>query len=163
MRLLLLLQLNSYERKLNKGAIYEQLHVTDKSGGAYFSFFGDVYHCTYFNLLLSKIWRTRQAEKFWSCYSFVFYLLCAYYLVILPLPEVSTVAQMTGPRYELHLFQSWHNFMNQTVLQLNNPSTYLPAMRQSVFLEPVFNIFLLFHLAYIVVIILNFHFGKLFW
>jgi glycopeptide antibiotics resistance protein len=77
-------------------------------------------------------------------YSFVFYLLCAYYLVILPLPEVSTVAQMTGPRYELHLFQSWHNFMNQTVLQLNNPSTYLPAMRQSVFLEPVFNIFLLF-------------------
>ncbi|MDB1724821.1 hypothetical protein PMV48_13655, partial [Enterococcus avium] len=29
MRLLLLLQLNSYERKLNKGAIYEQLHVTD--------------------------------------------------------------------------------------------------------------------------------------
>lgn len=77
-------------------------------------------------------------------YSFVFYLLCAYYLVILPLPSISSVAQMTGPRYELHLFQSWHNFMNQTVLQLNNPSTYLAAMKQSVFLEPVFNIFLLF-------------------
>lgn len=77
-------------------------------------------------------------------YSFVFYLLCAYYLVILPLPSIGSVAQMTGPRYELHLFQSWHNFMNQTVLQLNNPSTYLAAMKQSVFLEPVFNIFLLF-------------------
>lgn len=77
-------------------------------------------------------------------YSFVFYLLSAYYLVILPLPSIDAVAQMTGPRYELHLFQSWHNFMNQTVLQLNNPSTYLPAMKQSVFLEPVFNIFLLF-------------------
>lgn len=77
-------------------------------------------------------------------YSFVFYLLCAYYLVILPLPSISVVAQMTGPRYELHLFQSWENFINQTVLQLNNPSTYLPAMKQSVFLEPVFNIFLLF-------------------
>lgn len=77
-------------------------------------------------------------------YSFVFYLLCAYYLVILPLPDISAVAKMTGPRYELHLFQSWHNFMNQTVLQLNNPSTYLPAIKQSVFLEPVFNIFLLF-------------------
>lgn len=77
-------------------------------------------------------------------YSFVFYLLCAYYLVILPLPSISSVAQMTGPRYELHLFQSWHNFMNQTVLQLNNPSTYLAAMKQSVFLEPVFNIFLFF-------------------
>ncbi|MDU5511367.1 VanZ family protein [Enterococcus gilvus] len=77
-------------------------------------------------------------------YSFVFYLLSAYYLVILPLPSIDTVAQMTGPRYELHLFQSWHNFMNQTVLQINQPSTYLPAMKQSVFLEPVFNIILLF-------------------
>jgi glycopeptide antibiotics resistance protein/uncharacterized RDD family membrane protein YckC len=77
-------------------------------------------------------------------YSFVFYLLSAYYLVILPLPSIDTVAQMTGPRYELHLFQSWYNFMNQTVLQINQPSTYLPAMKQSVFLEPVFNIILLF-------------------
>ncbi|MGH1831818.1 VanZ family protein [Enterococcus gilvus] len=77
-------------------------------------------------------------------YSFVFYLLSAYYLVILPLPSIDTVAQMTGQRYELHLFQSWHNFMNQTVLQINQPSTYLPAMKQSVFLEPVFNIILLF-------------------
>ncbi|MBU5364759.1 VanZ family protein [Enterococcus devriesei] len=77
-------------------------------------------------------------------YSFVFYLLCAYYLVILPLPSISAVAQLTSPRYELHLFQSWHNFINQTVLQLNHPSTYLPAMKQSVFLEPIFNIFLLF-------------------
>lgn len=77
-------------------------------------------------------------------YSFVFYLLCAYYLVILPLPSISTVTQMTGPRYELQLFQSWHNFIKQTVLQFDTPSTYLPAMKQSVFLEPVFNIFLLF-------------------
>ncbi|WP_407855783.1 VanZ family protein [Enterococcus hailinensis] len=80
-------------------------------------------------------------------YSFVFYLLCIYYLVILPLPSIDTVAQMTGPRYELHLFQSWYNFLNQTVLQVSNPSTYLPAMKQSVFLEPIFNIALLFPLG----------------
>lgn len=80
-------------------------------------------------------------------YSLVFYLLCAYYLVILPLPDIQTVAQLTGPRYELHLFNSLHNFLNQTVLQWNNPSTYLSAMKQSVFLEPVFNIFLLFPLG----------------
>ena len=35
-------------------------------------------------------------------YSFVFYLLCAYFLVILPLPAKETVAQMTGPKMELH-------------------------------------------------------------
>lgn len=77
-------------------------------------------------------------------YSFVFYLLCAYYLVILPLPSISEVAQLTGSRYELELFRSWQQFIDQTVLQLSDPRTYLPAMKQSVFLEPVFNIFLLF-------------------
>lgn len=76
-------------------------------------------------------------------YSFVFYLLCAYFLVILPLPARETVAQMTGPKMELELFASWHHFWNQTVLNIHDPSTYLAAMKQSVFLEPVFNILLL--------------------
>ncbi len=77
-------------------------------------------------------------------YSFVFYLLCTYFLVILPLPSIQSVAELTTPRYNLHLFQSWENFASQTVLRLNDPSTYFPAMRQGVFLEPVFNILLLF-------------------
>lgn len=77
-------------------------------------------------------------------YSFVFYLLCAYFLVILPLPPKEVVAQMTGPKIEWHLFASWENFRRNTVLVLSEPSTYLPAMRQSVFLEPVFNVLLLF-------------------
>ncbi|MGG5306728.1 VanZ/RDD domain-containing protein [Enterococcus pernyi] len=76
-------------------------------------------------------------------YSFVFYLLCAYFLVILPLPTKEAVAKMTGPKMELHLFASWENFRANTVLVLSDPSTYLPAMRQSVFLEPLFNVFLL--------------------
>lgn len=76
-------------------------------------------------------------------YSFVFYLLCAYFLVILPLPTKEAVAQMTGPKMELHLFATWEHFRQNTVLVLSNPSTYLPAMRQSVFLEPVFNLLLI--------------------
>lgn len=76
-------------------------------------------------------------------YSFVFYLLCAYFLVILPLPTKEAVAQMTGPKIELHLFATWEHFRQNTVLVLSNPSTYLPAMRQSVFLEPVFNLLLI--------------------
>lgn len=76
-------------------------------------------------------------------YSFVFYLLCAYFLIILPLPSKEAVAQMTGPKMELHLFASWVHFRENTVLVLSDPSTYLPAMRQSVFLEPVFNVLLL--------------------
>ncbi|MGM0212743.1 hypothetical protein IGI42_000256 [Enterococcus sp. AZ109] len=80
-------------------------------------------------------------------YSFVFYLLCAYFLVILPLPSIQEVASMTGPKYNLQLFQSWQNFANQTVLRLDDPATYFPAMRQGVFLEPVFNLLLLFPLG----------------
>lgn len=76
-------------------------------------------------------------------YSFVFYLLCAYFLVILPLPTKEAVAQMTGPKIELHLFATWEHFRQNTVLVLSDPSTYLPAMRQSVFLEPVFNLLLI--------------------
>ncbi|GCF93671.1 teicoplanin resistance protein VanZ [Enterococcus florum] len=77
-------------------------------------------------------------------YSFVFYLISAYFLVILPLPSINEVAEMTGPTYQLHLGESLQNFLSQTVLRINQPDTYLPALRQSVFLEPVFNIFLVF-------------------
>lgn len=76
-------------------------------------------------------------------YSFVFYLLCAYFLVILPLSTKEAVEQMTGPKMELHLFATWEHFRQNTVLVLSDPSTYLPAMRQSVFLEPVFNLLLI--------------------
>ena len=34
-------------------------------------------------------------------YSFILYLLCCYFLVILPLPSMEYVAQMTGPRAQL--------------------------------------------------------------
>lgn len=73
-------------------------------------------------------------------YSFIFYLLCAYYLVILPLPTIQADQQLTGPTMQLRLFQSSIDFFNQTVLRLNQPSTYLPALKQMVFLEPIFNI-----------------------
>ncbi len=75
-------------------------------------------------------------------YSFVFYLLCAYFLVILPLPAISEVAQMTGPKMEWHLGASCVHFMQQTVLDIHDPSTYLPALKQGVVLEPLFNLLL---------------------
>ncbi len=63
------------------------------------------------------------------CFLFVMCL----FLIILPLPSKEAVAQMTGPKMELHLFASWVHFRENTVLVLSDPSTYLPAMRQSVF------------------------------
>ncbi|WP_122644979.1 VanZ family protein [Enterococcus mediterraneensis] len=75
-------------------------------------------------------------------YSFIFYLLCAYFLVVLPLPPISEVAHYTSPTIELHLGASLQHFLQQTVLNIKDPSTYLPAMKQNVFLEPMFNILL---------------------
>lgn len=76
-------------------------------------------------------------------YSFVFYLLCTYFLVILPLPPIADVAKYTGPTMELQLGASLKNFLEQTVLNIHDPSTYLPAIKQNVFLEPMFNILIL--------------------
>lgn len=75
-------------------------------------------------------------------YSFVFYLLCAYFLVILPLPPREEVAHYTSQYLELRPFYFVHRFLDETVLVLGEPSTYLPALKQGVVLEPLFNILL---------------------
>ena len=101
-------------------------------------------------LAISSIFFVRQYRKFGRfifsraivLYSFVFYLLCAYFLVILPLPSIEEVAQMNGPKMEWQLGASWQHFLQQTVLQINDPTTYLPALKQNVVLEPLFNLFL---------------------
>ncbi|WP_321383624.1 VanZ family protein [uncultured Enterococcus sp.] len=76
-------------------------------------------------------------------YSFVFYLLCAYFLIILPLPPRAEVAHYTSQIIELRPFYTVVRFLDETTLVLGNPSTYLPALKQGVVLEPLFNILLL--------------------
>lgn len=75
-------------------------------------------------------------------FSFSFYLLCAYFLIILPLPPRSVVAQLTTPRYNLMPLTALRLFLHQTVLRLDNPHTYLPALMQNVFLQQFFNLLL---------------------
>lgn len=76
-------------------------------------------------------------------YSFVFYLLCAYFLVILPLPPRAEVAQYTSQIIELRPFYSVVHFLDETVLNIHDPSTFVPALKQGVVLEPLFNVLLL--------------------
>jgi glycopeptide antibiotics resistance protein/uncharacterized RDD family membrane protein YckC len=75
-------------------------------------------------------------------YSFVFYLLCAYFLIILPLPPRAEVAQYTSQYLELRPFHFVQRFLQETVLNLHDPQTFVPALRQNVVLEPVFNMLL---------------------
>lgn len=80
-------------------------------------------------------------------YSFVFYLLCAYFMVILPLPEISEVAKMTTPYAELTPFHFVTVFLNKSGFQYNDLSTYLPALLSHSFTEPLFNMLLLLPLG----------------
>lgn len=74
--------------------------------------------------------------------SFIFYMLCAYFLVILPLPDPAAVADRQGPFMQLVPFNFMRKFLTRTVLRPTDLSTYLPALKQSVFYEPAFNLLL---------------------
>lgn len=86
-------------------------------------------------------------------FSFSFYLLCAYFLVILPLPDPDQVAKLTTLRYNLVPFTALRGFLQATVWRPWDLSTYLPALKQGVFLQPFFNLMLTlpfgFYLRYI--------------
>lgn len=90
--------------------------------------------------------------RFFLSYSFVLYALCAYFLVILPLPTRESVAQMTGPSVQLLPFSFFRDLSKETGFQLSQPSTYLPALLSNFTLQFVFNIALLgplgFYLRY---------------
>ncbi|MDR2044579.1 MAG: VanZ family protein [Clostridium sp.] len=84
-----------------------------------------------------SLWRTLVL------FSFVFYLQCAYYLIILPLPDPAAAAVRTGPFYDLLPFRFVQNFLTKSPFQLFQPRTWIPALKSSSFLEPSFNFFLL--------------------
>lgn len=75
-------------------------------------------------------------------FSFCFYLLCAYFLVILPLPDRAAVAKLTTARYNLVPFTAARYFFKTTVLRLTVPATYVVALKQSGFIQPFFNLML---------------------
>lgn len=83
--------------------------------------------------------------SFWRAliiYSFVFYLTCAYFLVILPLPAIDEVAAMTSPRTQLVPFKFITDFFEHTSFNILDIRTYLPALTESYFFVPIYNILL---------------------
>ncbi|MDT3394762.1 MAG: VanZ family protein [Bacillota bacterium] len=75
-------------------------------------------------------------------YSFMFYLVAAYCLIILPLPPRSVVAHLTTPRYNLVPFTFVREFINSTHFVWTEPSSYLATLKQAATIQPLFNIFL---------------------
>jgi glycopeptide antibiotics resistance protein len=72
--------------------------------------------------------------------SFFFYLLCAYYLVILPLPSPEQSSGWVTPTMQLVPFRFVGDIISQTPLVISDYRSYLPALTQSSVLEPLFNL-----------------------
>lgn len=75
-------------------------------------------------------------------YSFTLYFICAYFLVILPLPDINEVANLTTPRMQLIPFSFIVDFIKNTSFNINDIHTYLPTLKESYFYVPIYNIFL---------------------
>lgn len=75
-------------------------------------------------------------------YLFIYYLLCAYFLVILPLPKISEVAHLNTPRTQLIPFCFVLDFIKHSSFELFNKKTYLLALKESYFYVPLLNIIL---------------------
>jgi len=82
---------------------------------------------------------------FWRAfvlYTFIFYLLTAYFLIILPLPSIASVAKFTGPKYNLVPFMALREFLATTPFNLTHPGTWLATIEAPSFIQPVFNLVL---------------------
>lgn len=75
-------------------------------------------------------------------YSFTLYYLCAYFLVILPLPKISEVALLTTPKVQLIPFSFIIDFINNTSFNLFDIHTYIKTLTESYFYVPMYNILL---------------------
>ena len=93
------------------------------------------------------VWQYRRygrvrAWKSLVAYAFVFYLLCACYMVILPLPADRTAVYGTGSHVQLDPLAALRAIKAAGVLDVADPRTRLPALRTSAVYEPLFNVLL---------------------
>lgn len=75
-------------------------------------------------------------------YSFILYLMTIYFLVILPLPDIEYVKNLTTPKVQLIPFKFITDFIKETPLVITDYKTYLKALTDSSFYTVVFNIFM---------------------
>jgi glycopeptide antibiotics resistance protein len=75
-------------------------------------------------------------------FSLLFYSECAYFLVILPLPDPATVADKSGPFVQLIPFTFIRDFLTDSGFVLAQPATWLPALKDDSVLQPLFNLLL---------------------
>lgn len=80
-------------------------------------------------------------------YSFILYLICAYCLIVLPLPSFDYVSKLTTARTQLIPFNFIGTFFSESGFVLSNFSTYIPALKHASFYQVAYNLVLLLPLG----------------
>lgn len=75
-------------------------------------------------------------------YTFILYLMCAYFLVILPLPSRSYVSKLTIPHYQLKPFNFIFDFIKENRYSFNSLGSFINMLKQPSIYQPLFNIVL---------------------
>lgn len=75
-------------------------------------------------------------------YSFILYLICIYFLVILPLPSREYVQSLSTEWVQLTPFAFVRDFILKSSFIWNDPSTYLTALKEEYFYQVFYNILL---------------------
>ena len=80
--------------------------------------------------------------KSFCFYSMILYLLCAYFLVMLPLPSIEKVASMTGPTTQLVPFQFIKDIIVTVSFEIKNIDDLINVFKHSTMYTILFNLFL---------------------
>lgn len=85
-------------------------------------------------------------------YSFILYLINAYFLVILPLPPIDEVVEYTSPTTQLIPFQFISDMLEKSKFVWSKPSTYIEIITNPVIYQVFYNILMIlpfgFYLRY---------------
>ena len=73
-------------------------------------------------------------------FSFVFYLQCALYMTTLPPPAPGSLPARVDPPFQLIPFNFIYSFVSESSLSLSDPSSYLRALTEGCFLQPLLNV-----------------------
>ena len=80
-------------------------------------------------------------------YSFIFYLMCVYFLAILPLPSIEEVARETKPWAQLKPFAGLQSALAEAGFRANDPQTWLRVLGTDSFFYLAANVAMLFPLG----------------
>ena len=118
-------------------------------------------------LLITIPYMIKQYRKYGSVtalkaiivYSFVLYMMTAYFMVIMPLPHRSEVATMTQPYLQLHPFATIMAMFNANSIVVNDFSTYFQTLKNPAVYTLIFNFFLTFPFG----VYMRYYFKKKWW